>query len=164
MRKEFVCLTVIAALGCTACSSRPRSFEPVSAMAVTGDEGFRTAWLGCRAEVAARTDRKSGRLASAATGAAAGAGATVAVGAATAGTYATYGGAAAALGATIIAAPIALVGGAWGMSKIKKTRKEKAIKAATAECMKAAGYPVDRWEVLSKREAKAIDSGLPPPR
>ena len=69
--------------------------------------------------------------------------------------------AAAALGATIIAAPIALVGGAWGISKIKKNRKEKAIKAATAECMAGAGYQVSDWRVLSKREARTLDATAP---
>jgi hypothetical protein len=159
-------LTLAAALACTACSSRPRSFAPRLTSAPTDQQAFDAAWKRCRAEVAARTDQRSGRLASGVAGVAAGAGATAAVGAATAGTYATYGGAAAAAGATIIAAPIALIGGAWGLSKIKKTRKEKAIKAATAKCMAGAGHPVTDWRAMSKKEARALDAAasVPPQR
>ncbi|GAA3997062.1 hypothetical protein [Sphingomonas humi] len=158
MRSIAAFLVLSAALACSACSSRPRSFAPQLAAPASDPQAFDAAWMRCRAEVAARTDQRTGRFGSAAAGAAAGTGASLAVGAATAGTYATYGGAAAAVGATIIAAPIALVGGAWGLSKIKKTKKEKAIKAATAQCMTAAGYPVRDWRVLRKREARAIDA------
>jgi hypothetical protein len=66
------------------------------------------------------------------------------------------GGAMAALGATIIAAPVAAVAGAWGISKIKKTNKERAIKAATADCLARAGYSVEGWRVLSKREVRGL--------
>jgi hypothetical protein len=156
-------LTLAAALACTACSSRPRSFAPRLTAAPTDQQAFDAAWKRCRAEVAARTDQRSGRVASAAVGAATGAGATAAVGSAVAGTYATYGGAAAAMGATIIAAPIALIGGAWGFSKLKKNRKEKAIKAATAECMAGAGHPVTDWRAMSKKEARALDAAAAVP-
>jgi outer membrane lipoprotein SlyB len=151
----------------TGCSSRPRSFAPVSSVAVQQKEAFESAWLSCRADVASRTDQKSGRVASAIGGVAVGAGATAAVGTAAAGTYATIPGAMAAGAATLAVAPLALVGGAWAISKIKKNRKEKAIKVATADCMRAAGYPVESWDVLSKREARALDAAAasaPPPR
>ena len=86
-----------------------------------------------------------------------------AVGAATAGTSATYGAAAAGLGATIIAAPMAAIGGAWGISKIKKTKKERAIKAATAECLAKAGSPVEKWRVMKKQEVRALPAVPAPP-
>jgi hypothetical protein len=73
------------------------------------------------------------------------------------------GGAMAALGATIIAAPVAALGGAWGIAKIKKTKKERAIKAATAECLAEAGYSVERWRVMSKREVRELTKPLPNP-
>lgn len=158
MRQHTAFLVLAFALACSACSSRPRSFAPDLAAPPADPQQFDAAWKQCRAEVAARTDQRSGRLVSGVAGAAAGAGTVAAVGAATAGTYATYGGAAAALGATIIAAPVALIGGAWGISKIKKNKKEKAIKHATAECMAAAGHPVHDWRALSKKEARAIDA------
>lgn len=157
MRRNAAFTTLAAVLVCSGCSSRPRSFAPQLAAPPADQQGFDAAWKRCRADVAARTDQRSGRLSSATVGAATGVGASAAVGVATAGTYATYGGAAAAAGATIIAMPIALIGGAWGVSKIKKNKKEKAIKLATAKCMKAAGYDVSDWRVLSKKEARAID-------
>jgi hypothetical protein len=158
MRKNLVFTILSVSLTCSACSSRPRSFAPRLAVPSSDPAAFDAAWKRCRAEVAARTDQRSGRLASGAGGVAAGAGATAAVGAATAGTYATYGSMAAAMGATIIAAPVALIGGAWGLSKIKKNKKEKAIRVATADCLKAAGYDVAAWRVMSTKEARAIDA------
>jgi hypothetical protein len=71
-------------------------------------------------------------------------------------------GAMAAATATVILAPIAIVGGAWGVSKIKKTKKEKAIKAATAECMAKSGYAVDKWRVMSKQEVRALPVATAP--
>ena len=152
----------------TGCSSKPRNFAPVMAAPPADAKAYEAQWLTCREQVAATAKKGSGRTASAVGGVAAGAGASVAVGAAAStATYASYGAAAAALGATIIAAPLAALGGAWGISKIKKTKKEKAIKAATADCMAKAGYPVDKWRVMSKREVRALPAaskdGLPTP-
>ena len=53
-------------------------------------------------------------------------------------------------------APVAALGGAWGISKIKKNKKEKVIKAATADCMAKAGYSVDKWRVMTKQEVRAL--------
>ena len=125
MRKHLVFTILGVSLTCSACSSRPRSFAPRMAAPSSDPAAFDAAWKRCRAEVAARTDQRSGRLASGAAGVAAGAGATAAVGAATAGTYATYGSMAAAMGATIIAAPVALIGGAWGRQQDQEERKGK---------------------------------------
>ena len=58
--------------------------------------------------------------------------------------------------------PIAGIAGAWGVSKIKKTKKERAIKGAMAECMSEGGYSVDKWRVMSKREVRAIAAETPP--
>lgn len=164
MRRHAAFVLFAGSLAFSACSSRPRSFAPQLAAAPSDPQRFDAAWKQCRADVAARTDQRSGRIASAAVGAATGAGATAAVGAAAAGTYATYGGAFAALGATMIAAPIGLIGGAWGISKIKKNKKEKAIKLATTECIKAAGYDVADWRVMSKKEARALDAASARPQ
>ena len=126
-------------------------------------KAYEAQWLACREQVAANVKGGSGRAASAVGGAAVGAGASVAVGAAAStATYASYGAAAAALGATILMAPIAAIGGAWGISKIKKTKKEKAIKVATADCMAKAGYSVDRWRVMSKQEVRALPAAAVP--
>lgn len=156
MGNRIIAAVTAAAVALAGCSSKPRNFAPVLGAEPSDSKLYEAQWLACREQVAASTKHGSDRGASALGGVAAGAGGAAAVGAATAGTYATYAGAAAALGATIIAAPIALVGGAWGISKIKKTKKERAIKAATAECLAKAGYSVDKWRVMSKREVRAL--------
>lgn len=145
-----------SALLMSGCSSRPRNFAPVLGAAPPDVQAYEASWLACRDEAITAPNRGSGRLASAAGGAAAGAGGVAAVGAMTAGSYATMGGAMAALGATIIAAPIAAIGGAWGISKIKKAKKERAIKEATAACLADAGYSVEKWRVMSKRVVRSL--------
>lgn len=157
----------LLALGCAAvllsgCSSRPRNFAPVINSASADAAAHEAAWIECRQLVAQAISTGSGRGASAAGGAAAGAAGGVAAGAAASG--ATYGtiGAAAAAGAMVIAAvPVFGLAGAWGVSKIKKTKNERAIKSATAECLAERGYPVDRWRVMSKREARSLDAAHP---
>ena len=156
-------MTVAAASAALAgCSSKPRNFAPVLSAGPPDSSAYEAQWLACREQVAASIKAGSGRAASAVGGAAVGVGSAAAVGAAAStATYATYGAAAAALGATIIMAPIAALGGAWGISKIKKNKKERAIKAATAECLAKAGYSVDRWRVLSKTEVRALPAAWP---
>ena len=155
MNRTIVAVTA-AAVALAGCSSKPRNFAPVLSAEPSDAKIYEAQWLACREQVAASTKHGSERGVSAVGGVAAGAAGATAVGAATAGTYATYAGAAAAMGATIIAAPIALVGGAWGLSKIKKNKKERAIKAATAECLSKAGYAVESWRVMKKQEVRAL--------
>ena len=57
----------------------------------------------------------------------------------------------AAVGATIIAAPVVAVVGAWGLAKSKKLKKEKAVQQATAQCLGERGYQVADWVRASKR-------------
>jgi hypothetical protein len=156
MRSDALFWTVAGSLLISGCSSKPRNFAPVLGATPTDAQMYQAQWLTCREEVQASSRHGSGRLASAAGGAVAGAGTFAVASAATAGTYATMRGAMAALGATIIGAPIAAIGGAWGLSKIKKTKKERAIKAATADCLAKAGYSVERWRVMSKREVRSL--------
>ena len=156
MASRGIWAVTAAALLVAGCSSKPRNFAPVLTTAPTDAQAYEAQWLTCREQVRVSTKNGSERGASAIGGVAAGAGGAAAVGAATAGTYATYAGAAAAIGATMIAAPPALVGGAWGISKIRKTKKERTIKAATAECLAKAGYSVDKWRVMKKSEVRAL--------
>jgi hypothetical protein len=51
----------------------------------------------------------------------------------------------AAAGATIIAAPLVAVIGAWGMAKSKKLKKERAVQQTTAQCLSEQGYDVENW-------------------
>ena len=158
MRNQLTLTIAALAVTLSGCSSRPRNFAPVLSAAPTDAQAYEAQWLKCRELVASGKHNSSGVGASAAGGLAAGAAATTAVGAALPATYATYGGAAAAAGATIIAAPIGLIIGAYGLSKVKKAKKEKAVKVATADCMASAGYQVDKWRVMSKREARTLDA------
>ena len=61
----------------------------------------------------------------------------------------------------IATVPVFGLAGAWGISKIKKSKKERRIKAATAECMASHGYSVEKWRVMSKREVRALDAAQP---
>ena len=46
--------------------------------------------------------------------------------------------------------PFAIVGGAWGMAKMKRAKKEKAIKTALTGCLEERGYAVNNWERVRK--------------
>ena len=161
MKSKLLLSAVAVSVVLAGCSSRPRNFAPVMAAAPADSQAYEAQWLACREHVAASAKQGSGRLGSAAGGAAAGVGSAVAIGT-SAGASASMAGAMAAAAATVILAPIAIVGGAWGVSKIKKTKKEKAIKAATAECMAKSGYSVDKWRVMSKREVRALPTATAP--
>lgn len=163
MRSNSVLLLTATSLLVTACSSPPRNFAPVLSAVPASEEAYQAQFSACQQDIAAGTNRRSDRAASAVGGAAAGAGASLAAGAAASGTYATMGGAMAALGATVIAAPIALIAGAWGISKIKKSQKERAIKTAMAECLADAGYSVADFRVMSKREVRSLAGVAPAP-
>lgn len=161
MKSHASLLAAAGAVLITGCSSKPRNFAPVMAAPPADAKAYEAQWLTCRQQVAATAKSGSGRGASALGGAAAGVGSAVAVGT-SAGASAGMVGAMAAASATVILAPIAIVGGAWGVSKIKKTKKEKAIKAATADCMAKSGYAVDKWRVMSKQEVRALPVGPVP--
>lgn len=163
MRNALIASLGFVSLSVTACSSTPRNFAPRLSAAPNDPAQYQQAWLDCREQVAA-SKGGSKRGGSAAAGLAAGAGAGAAGAAATSGaTYATIGGAAAAGAVVIAAVPVLGLAGAWGYSKIKKTKREKAIKAATAQCLDQSGYAVAGWRVLSKREVRELKAprGLP---
>ena len=164
MRNAFIASLGIVSLGVTACSSTPRNFAPRLSIAPGDPAQYEQVWLECREQVAAWS-KGAKRAGSAAAGIAAGAGAGAAGAAATSGaTYATIGGAAAAGAMVIAAVPVLGLAGAWGYSKIKKTKREKAIKAATAECLDRSGYDVAGWRVLSKREVRELKAERVPPK
>lgn len=159
MNNKPLLLLGMCAIALGGCSSRPRNFAPVLAAAPADARAYENHWLDCREQVAVATAKGSGRLASAGGGAVAGAGAGLAASAAASGaTYSTIGAAAAAGAVMIATVPVFGLAGAWGISKIKKTKKERRIKAATAECMARNGYSVEKWRVMSKREVRALDA------
>jgi hypothetical protein len=148
MRSRFIVLAVIAGLTLEGCSSRPREFTPT--LAVAADQaGFDTALATCKQLLVEGKLDSNGRSGSAGAGAAAGA-ATAAVGGTTAAAVGGYAGLA-AMSATIILLPFAVLGGAWGMSKMKRAQKERAIKAALGGCLAERGYAVMTWQKASKR-------------
>ena len=134
----------IASLLLAGCSSRPREFTPTVSALSTDRQAFDAAYATCQdLFVAGRLDQY-GRSSSLGAGAAAGA-TTAAVGAGTAAAIGGYGGLAAA-SATIVLLPFAIVGGAWGMAKMKRAKKEKAVQAAMTGCLKERGYDISGWE------------------
>ena len=109
-----ICLAVACALALTACSSRPRMFEPQLASAsapAPGAEYYQTLET-CRTLVAQghRSDFKS-RIASAGTGVAAGVG--IPLGLAALGEAATY----AVASSAVAFVPLVGIGAAWGMAE-----------------------------------------------
>ena len=165
MRHALIVSVGIVSLTATACSSTPRNFEPRLSAAPSDPTQYEQAWFACREQVAASSKGGSKRGGSAAAGLAAGAGAGAAGAAATSGaTYATIGGAAAAGAVVIAAVPVLGLAGAWGYSKIRKTKREKAVKAATAQCLEQSGYTVSGWRVLSKREVRELKASRDLPK
>ena len=136
-----------------ACSSRPREFTPSLAAPAASQAEFEAAYSECDTLLVEGKLDSEGRTASGAVGAAAGA-TTVAVGAGTATAVGGYAGMAAA-GATIILLPVAIIGGAWGMSRAKRARKEAAIKTAMEGCLRERGYEVAGWSKAIK-EPKVV--------
>ena len=92
----------------------------------------------------------NGRTASGAAGVAAGAG-TAVVGSTAAAAVGGYAGLAAA-SATIVLLPFAVLGGAWGMARMKRATKERAIKTALEGCLQERGYQVANWSKVAKKK------------
>lgn len=149
---------VIACLALQACSSRPREFTPQLQMAPASQSEFDAAYATCQQMLVDGKLDSSGRGPSAAAGAGAGAGA-AAAGGATAAAIGGYGGLAVA-SATIVLLPFAVLGGAWGMSRMKRAKKERAIKIALEGCLQERGYEVSAWSKSPKRK---VTSGSPDP-
>lgn len=151
--RTTISAALAGALLLAGCSSRPREFRPTLAVPQSGQAAFdQAAFDRAYAEcselfVAGKLDSE-GRLASAGAGAAA-MGTTAVVGTGTAVAIAGYSGLA-VLSATVVLLPFALVGGAVGMAKAKRAKKEKAIKTAMTGCLAERGYQVQSWERVRK--------------
>jgi hypothetical protein len=52
--------------------------------------------------------------------------------------------------ATVVLLPFAAIGGAWGMSKRKRSKKEATIKKVIGGCLQERGYSVLDWEMVRK--------------
>jgi hypothetical protein len=142
MPAKSVLIVMAGAVALSACSSRPREFTPILP-AATDRADFDAAYATCQQLFVAGKLDSSGRVGSAGAGAAAGA-ATAAVGGTAAAATAGYAGMAAAA-ATVVLLPFAVLGGAWGMSRMKRAKKERAVKTAMEGCLLERGYRVAGW-------------------
>jgi hypothetical protein len=139
-------IALCALMGCLilqACSSRPRDFTPTLANPTASQADFEAAYATCRQLLAAGKLTSAGRGGSLAAGAGTGAG-TAAVGGTAAAMAGGWGGVALA-SATVVLLPFAVVGGAWGMSRMKRAKKERAIKTALEGCLQERGFQVAGW-------------------
>jgi hypothetical protein len=147
MTNRFV-LAVAALATLAGCSSRPREFAPVLAAPAADQSAFSGSVSECGTLLAEGKLTSDGRLASGAAGAAV-SGATLALGSAAASSAGMFGGMAVA-GATIILLPFAAIGGAWGMAKAKRNKKEAAIQTAMSGCLAERGHQVTGWQQVGK--------------
>ena len=148
-------LVVVAAVSLIleACSSRPREFTPTLGIAPTDQAKFDAAYADCQQlYVAGKLDSK-GKLASGGAGAAAGG--ALAIGGTAAATSAGLYGGVAVMSATLVLMPVAIIGGAVGMAKIKRHHKEKAIQSVMAGCLLDRGYEVAGWHKVPHRKVLA---------
>ena len=148
MLRQGLAVAIAASLCLSACSSRPRAFNPVLSAAPADQTGFEAAISECTELMLAGKLDSHGRLGSGGAGAAAGA-TTAAVGGTAAAMAGGWGGVAVA-SATIVLLPFAALGGAWGMAKRKKLQKEKAVKQAMSGCLNERGYAVVDWQRAKK--------------
>ena len=134
-----------------ACSSRPREFTPTLGVVPADQAKFDAAYADCRQlYVSGKLDTR-GRLASGGAGAAAG-GAVGIAGSAGVASAGLWGGMAVA-SATLVLMPVAIVGGAFGMARIKRHKKEAAIQRVMAGCLHDRGYEVASWAKAPKVKA-----------
>jgi hypothetical protein len=157
MQSKFMVSALIACVALQACSSRPREFTPALATAPSSQSDFDTAYATCQQLFVEGKLDSSGRTGSAGAGVAAGA-TTAVVGSTAAAAAGGYAGLAAA-SATIVLLPFAILGGAWGMSRAKRAKKERAIKTAMEGCLSERGYQVAAWSKGVKKARIA-----PPPQ
>ena len=149
MNRIFLGCLLVPALVLSGCSSKPREFRPTLAAPAADPSALDAAYEECRQLMVEGKLDSSGRLASGAVGVAAG-GATMAAGAAAASSAGLYGGMALA-SATVVLIPVALIGGAFGMSRIKRGKKEKAIQEVMTGCLAERGYTVAGWTKAGKK-------------
>jgi hypothetical protein len=149
---------VCAGLLLSGCSSRPREFTPTLGAVPVDQARFDAAFNECRQLFVSGKLDSNGRLASGGAGAAAG-GVVGAAGAAGVAGAGLYGGMAVA-SATLVLMPVAIIGGALGMAKIKRHKKEQAIQRVMTGCLRDRGYAVASWQKAPKSHS-ATESSTP---
>jgi hypothetical protein len=149
MKSKIAAGAMIACLTLEGCSSRPREFTPIFTPVTASQAEFDATYATCQQLFVAGKLDSSGRAGSAGAGAAAGA-AGAAVGSTAAAATAGYAGMAVAA-ATVVLLPFVILGGAWGMSRMKRAKKEHAVKAALEGCLAERGYHVAGWSKSVKK-------------
>ena len=157
MRNSMMAAAAIC-LALEGCSSRPREFAPATVSAVDQTQ-LDAAVAQCKQLYFQGKLDSSGRVASGAV--AAGAATAVGVAGTAAATSAGLYAGAAVLSATLVALPFVAIGGAVGMAKAKRHRKEKAIQKVMAGCLHDHGYEVASWSRVPKH-AQAAAAGVTP--
>ena len=148
MHCNLLVATACAGLLLQGCSSRPREFTPTLGMSTAEAAGFDQAYATRTQLMVAGKLAQEGRSGSLGNGAAIGA-TTAAVGAGTAAAMGGWAGVAAA-SATVVLLPFAIIGGAWGMSKMKRAKKKAAIKNVISGCLQERGYSVANWHMAKR--------------
>jgi hypothetical protein len=154
MRRQIIA-AVAAGLMLGGCSSRPREFAPTLGIVPADQAKFDAAYTECKQLYVAGKLDTNGRLASGGAGVAAG-GAVGLVGSAGVASAGLWGGMAVA-SATLVLMPFAFVGGAVGMAKVKRHRKEAAIQRVMAGCLHDRGFEVASWRRAPKAKAAASE-------
>lgn len=150
MKYRLMICALVGSVTLQGCSSRPREFTPVLAAPPASEAEFDAAYGTCHQLLVAGKLDANGRTASGAAGVAAGA-STAVVGSTAAAAVGGYAGLAAA-SATIVLLPFAVLGGAWGMARMKRAKKERAIKTALEGCLQERGYEVANWSKVAKKK------------
>jgi hypothetical protein len=150
VRPNLFVLPACAVLLVQGCSSRPREFTPTLGIATADAAGFDQAYAACTQLMVAGKLNEEGRAGSLGAGVAAGA-TTAAVGAGTVAAIGPSMGALAAASATVVLLPFAVIGGAWGMAKMNRAKKEAAIKNVISGCLQERGYSIASWGMVTKK-------------
>jgi hypothetical protein len=150
--RNKIMMAACAGLLAQGCSSRPREFTPTLGVATADQAKFDAASAECKQLYVTGKLDSNGRLASGGAGVAAGSALGLAGGAAAA-SAGLYGGMAVA-SATVVLLPVAVISGAWGMAKIKRNAKEKAIQRVMAGCLHDRGFDVIGWQKAPKAREK----------
>jgi hypothetical protein len=153
---------LVAALACSACSTKPRSFSatvrPAETLAAV-NQGEAQSFATCDQLV--RKGHKGNFASAAATGAAGTAGVAGGAGLAFAGLGGSSWGAA---GATATAAmPIIGIAAAFGMNRMIRSSREKSYRKHMSLCLGELGYDVVDWARMKKKQPGTATLAAPAP-
>lgn len=156
MRMRAIAWTSLALI-LEACSSRPREFRPQLGVTSADQSKFEAAYSECNQLFVHGKLDTNGRVASGGAGAAAGS--AVGLGGGALATGAGLYGGMAVMSATLVLMPVAIVGGAIGMAKVKRHKKEMAIQHVMAGCLRDRGYEVASWQKAPKaKPPKSVET------